>query len=223
MNWDTKVSKDTCQDALGTLNMLYSVSNPVISEVKDFTLSQLLRRNIDNMGRHRIKNLQKAKKKGIKDIKTLALIAYPKNDRNIGRTTDISSVIYHTTTLNKVSPIVIGRYRKGRYIYYIKLDGVHRLVGSVIRGGLIRVAIMNFDMNIKYSVPKYKRFGTSEKMSNEDLAIIKQQLISCNNCKPKTKKSKTKKSKTKNSKINKSKTKNSKINKSKTRKSKIKK
>ena len=174
MNWSTNVSKTTCRNALGTLNMFYSVSNPIISEVRYFTLSQLLRRNINNMGLQRIKNIQKAKKKGIKDIKTLALIAYPKNNRNINRTNDISSVIYHATTSNKVSPIVISRHRKGRYIHYLKLDGVHRLVGSVIRGGPIRVAIMDFDMNIEYSVLN-KRFAIFEKMSNEDLSIIKQQ------------------------------------------------
>jgi hypothetical protein len=147
-NWKENPDKKTIIDAKLTVRDYYpKYSFGKLYKIKNLYPSEYLRLNVSNTGLNRIKRVKKAMKNGINDITKLANIAYPENEKVFER--DLSSVIYHSTTNNYISPIIVGRYRNSKKVEYIKLDGVHRIISSIIRGGKIRIAFVELELKEK--------------------------------------------------------------------------
>ncbi len=142
MNWLATRDVESSIDAINTFNGIFPWMQQVgfmfIDYQYDLTLQEFQDFQIENAGAHRIEAMESCLRN---DIESLAEAAFPLKDRPRGDR-DIQSIIYHATTDNPVSPIVVvvlTEYKKPRYIL---LDGVHRLIGAIIRGGKIKVEFL---------------------------------------------------------------------------------
>lgn len=148
INWKYKIDTETLHDSVETWNSMKT--NKIIddslrfkkSRYLEISVSAFLKLKVKNAGMHRIKNVLKEMSKGNTNIKSLAKSAFPINDRPRGET-DIKSVIWHSTANGLISPIVVVRIRVKNNDKYYMLDGVHRLIGVVIRGSNLRIYMIN--------------------------------------------------------------------------------
>lgn len=140
MNWQKCIDLVTFNDSWGTWNSFFREKiNPNIdfdvfynlaikAQYKVISVNEYISLNPDNGGLHRLK--AKTAEEAYKDK--------PRGEN------DIKSVLYHMTTKECISPIVLIKVKdKLGKVRLIKLDGVHRVVAANIINSKIRIAIIN--------------------------------------------------------------------------------
>lgn len=131
MNWKDKIDTITFNDAWGTLNTYFPTLNINYDEFAkrcengqylNLTIKQYINMKPENSGLHRLNAIT------IEE----AYIDKPRG------TADLDSVLFHMTTCQLVSPIVLLKTNN----HLIKLDGVHRLVVSHFIKSDLRILIV---------------------------------------------------------------------------------
>ena len=142
INWLCRPSDKTIKDAWETWNLLRVKINPQLiptfsSFKKLLEKSKCITKNISDVEPMENTRLEKYRHA------TTAEEAYPPNDRPRGQK-DIDSVNYHIKTQEPISPIIVISVNDlDNKNHLIMLDGVHRIMGALIRKSKVSICYIN--------------------------------------------------------------------------------